>query len=91
MNYFMKKFISLLLCVSFLVLICISGCAGKGKDKCEHTYCSWSIEVEPDCINAGSKSRTCSKCGQKEVSSLPALGHNYVNGACTVCGAKETE
>ena len=35
---------------------------------------------------------TCADCG-KQISSetIPALGHNYDNGICTVCGGKEPE
>lgn len=50
-----------------------------------HTY---TVEVtkEATCTTAGSKTYTCS-CGDTHTEVIPATGHNYVGGTCTVCGA----
>ncbi len=62
----------------------ITGC-GKDDD-CAHTYSEWSIVKSPDCDDSGTKSKTCSKCGDTVTATIPALGHNYVNDECTECG-----
>ena len=60
---------------------------------CEHTNKVAIGEAkDATCTEAGiTAGEKCSACGetitaQKEIS---ALGHNYVNGACSVCGANE--
>ena len=37
----------------------------------------------------GVKTYTCTKCGATKTEPVPAAGHNYVDGVCTVCGATE--
>ena len=50
-------------------------------------------KVEPKCTQTGlTEGKHCSVCNaviiaQKEI---PALGHNYKDGICTMCGEKET-
>ncbi len=47
-------------------------------------------EYEATCTEAGYKIYTCSKCVKSyAVSDNDALGHNFKNGICTVCGAKD--
>ena len=51
-------------------------------------------EVAPDCIHAGSYDEVekCSVCGNvksRTTKTVPALGHDFVNGKCTRCGAVE--
>lgn len=55
---------------------------------CEHT---WSDPVVKDatCTKDGSSTKTCTKCGEEDVTVLPKLGHDYVDGVCTRCGANE--
>ena len=62
----------------------------KDEDSCEHTYTS---EVKaPSCTQKGCTVHTCSKCGDSyEDSYTDALGHDYVDGSCTVCGEKEPD
>ncbi len=78
-----KNLVSVLACVLICALLVLVGC---DEVKCAHSYSNWTTEVEPDCTHEGSKSRTCSKCGEKEVKAIPAAGHNFVDGVCTVCG-----
>ena len=41
----------------------------------------------PTCVDQGYTTYTCSRCGDSYVDSYTdALGHNIVNGVCTVCG-----
>ena len=43
---------------------------------CEHTYTSVT-DREPTCTVPGSKTNTCSKCGNVTTESIPALGHTW--------------
>ena len=45
--------------------------------------------MEPTCGAEGSETVTCTLCGNTYTETLPALGHTYVNGVCTVCGATD--
>ena len=39
---------------------------------------SWITEVEPTCVKDGQKIRFCTVCGAKQIDTIPALGHDYV-------------
>ena len=58
--------------------------------RCSH---SWIIDEgesqAPTCTEPGMRGMVCSICGQRQDSTIPATGHNFVNGVCTVCGASE--
>ena len=55
----------------------------------EHKYGEWQI-TQPTCILPGKKTRECTVCGTKQTTtSGAALGHNYVDGVCSRCGAEE--
>ena len=50
----------------------------------------WIIDKEPSCAEDGSKYHHCLRCdGKADITKIPANGHNYVNGICTVCNADE--
>ncbi len=51
-----------------------------------HSYGEAVETVAPDCTNAGEKQSTCSACGDVKTETIAALGHNYVDGVCAVCG-----
>lgn len=55
------------------------------KMACEHTYTE-SIK-DATCTEAGTKTLTCSKCGDKKTETIAAKGHSYENGKCKTCGA----
>ena len=78
----MKKiFILLVLCICCVVL---TAC---GKDEfCSHEYNQWNVESVATCEEPGVKTRKCTKCGYLDSAKIPALGHNYVDDVCTVCG-----
>lgn len=42
-----------------------------------HTWGSWTTTKAPSCGVAGSRKRTCSRCGQTETETVAALSHNY--------------
>ena len=55
----------------------------------EHKYGEWQI-TQPTCLLPGKKTRECTVCGAKQTTtSGAALGHNYVDGVCSRCGAEE--
>ena len=41
------------------------------------------------CTEAGETVYTCSHCNDSYAEAIPATGHNYVDGVCENCGAKE--
>ena len=51
-----------------------------------HSYGEATETVAPDCTNAGEQQSTCSVCGDVKTETVKALGHNYVDGICSVCG-----
>ena len=59
--------------------------SGTGGDH-THNWGEWVVTQEPTCTTSGSKTRTCKDCNSTETVSIPATGHNYVNGKCTNCG-----
>ena len=62
--------------------------AKAGDATCSHSYTS-KVTTAATCTAAGVKTYTCSKCGDSYTESIAALGHNYVSGSCTNCGAKD--
>ena len=57
-------------------------------DVCEHEW-SETTHTDATCTTDGLIVNTCSLCGDTQESEIPALGHNYVSGVCTRCGAAE--
>ena len=54
-----------------------------------HKYTSCTVNAT--CTKAGKKYSECVICKRiRDKKSLPALGHNYVNGRCTRCGAQDS-
>lgn len=61
---------------------------------CEPTGHDWEegpTTVPPTCTEDGSTGIHCKNCGETkgEVTVLPATGHRFEDGVCTVCGEKE--
>ena len=56
--------------------------------ECSHSYTS-KVTTAATCEKAGVKTFTCSKCGDSYTETIAALGHSYVSGSCTTCGAKD--
>ena len=54
---------------------------------CTHEYTD--KVVESTCTVAGSKTSTCSKCGDTKTEALPLKDHTYKDGKCTVCGGTD--
>ena len=58
-------------------------------DTHSHSYTS-SVTTAATCETAGVRTYTCS-CGNSYTEEIPATGHNYVDGVCTVCGAADPD
>ncbi|MBQ6839931.1 MAG: InlB B-repeat-containing protein, partial [Oscillospiraceae bacterium] len=48
-------------------------------------------QVPAACDKEGSKTTTCARCDYHTVETLPASGHSYENGKCTVCGEADPD
>ena len=70
-------------------------CAAGAEPECTHENKVSNEDAQaPTCVNPGqTDSYTCPDCGETiDAEPIPATGeHNYVNGACTMCGAGEPE
>lgn len=51
--------------------------------ECAHKWGDWTVQKDATCDTDGSKSRTCSKCGNAETQTIPATGHNWDEGKMT--------
>jgi len=51
-----------------------------------HAYGEWVDTTAATCTEAGEQSATCANCGDVKTQAVAALGHNYVDNTCTVCG-----
>ena len=60
----------------------------KLQASCEHNYVAEQTKA-PTCTTAGENTHTCSNCNDSYTEKVNALGHNYVDGNCSTCGAKE--
>ena len=54
-----------------------------------HSY-TWNTTTDATCVEDGVKDGICT-CGHTKTEIVPKLGHNFVNGTCTRCGAKKFE
>ena len=62
--------------------------------ECTHTNTKVEGAVAATCTTDGHTGKTvCSDCGEtiSEGEEIPATGHNYVDGACTVCGEADPD
>ena len=58
---------------------------------CHHTDGVITDTEAPTCTMSGSVTAICGNCGEVvDRQSIPATGHNHVNGICTKCGHKDT-
>lgn len=80
----MKKLLAIVLaamvcCFTFTFVAC-------GSEEHTHSYGAWSITKQANCTQTGERTKSCS-CGDVKTETIPAMGHNYVGGVCTDCGA----
>ena len=53
-----------------------------------HTYGEWQVVTAATCTEEGREQRLC-ECGETETRTIAATGHNYVDGVCSNCGARD--
>lgn len=58
---------------------------------CAHNSTTITNTVDATCTEAGSTTAICDDCGETVTTEIPALGHNYVDGVCSVCNAEKPE
>lgn len=63
------------------------GCTSDDK---EHSYVETVIK-EPTCTEEGELQKVCSTCGNTKTESIPATGHNYVDGVCSECNGTSSD
>lgn len=72
----------------------VCACGDSYKDTyvaaTDHSYIS-EVITEPTCTTEGVRTYTCSVCGDTYTETIAATGHNYVDGACSVCGAADPD
>ena len=54
---------------------------------CEHDWDEGVVTVQPTCTASGLMTYTCELCGEQRTEAINPLGHNFVDGFCTRCGA----
>ncbi len=68
-----------------------SGCTVSLETGETHTHSYTSeITTPATCTTAGTRTYTCS-CGDTYTEAIPAIGHTYVDGVCSVCGAEDSD
>ncbi len=58
---------------------------GTANPDCDHSDAMSKVTTAATCTADGELTWTCA-CGEKWSEVIPATGHNYVNGVCSVCG-----
>ena len=56
---------------------------------CNHTFDGGVITSQATCGGQGIMTYTCTNCGHYYTETLAAVGHNCVNGKCTLCDAAD--
>ena len=55
----------------------------------EHKWGEGVVKSKATCETNGVTTYTCTECGEQQHGVIPAKGHSFVNGVCSVCGAKD--
>lgn len=72
--------------LAFLFLSLLSSCSAPHQ----HVFGEWTVEGEANCIDGATEKRSCD-CGAVETRTVPAKGHNIVDGVCSNCGKGPSE
>ena len=51
-----------------------------------HDWDEGTVTRAATCVASGEKTYSCTGCSETKAEVLPKIGHNYVNGVCSVCG-----
>ena len=66
--------------------ICSHSYIEAGEKKTGHSYGEGVVTTEATCTTAGVMTYTCKTCSEIKTETVEALGHNYIDGVCSVCG-----
>lgn len=73
---------------------CDATCNSCGETrKITHTWDSGKVTKEPTCTDKGTKTFTCTVCGETKKEDVKATGHKYSNdcdASCNSCGAERS-
>ena len=72
--------------LAFLFLSLLSSCSALHQ----HVFGEWTVDGEANCIDGATEKRSC-YCGAVETRTVPAKGHNIVDGVCSNCGKGPSE
>ena len=61
----------------FVFSLLLYGCGDDNKE-CNHEWDSGIVTIEATCTEEGTRLYTCLKCGLREVETIPALDHSYI-------------
>ena len=75
-----------LFALAFLLLLFPASCSAPHT----HAFGEWTADGEANCIDGAPQKRSCD-CGAVETRTIPAKGHNFVDGVCNNCGKGPSE
>ncbi|MBQ3214578.1 MAG: starch-binding protein [Oscillospiraceae bacterium] len=61
----------------------------KEYNVCDHSWDEGTVSTAASCTEDGLMVYKCKSCGESREESIPALGHSFEDGSCTLCGAVE--
>ena len=64
-----------LLLLPIILVISLASCTTS----CNHTWGEWTEVSAPTCVAAGTKTRTCTECGETQEETVTALGHEFTS------------
>lgn len=76
----------ILVALTFLLVSLLASCSVPHQ----HAFGEWTADGEVNCVDSVTEKRSCS-CGDVETRTVPAKGHNYVDGVCDRCGKGPSE
>ena len=56
-------------------------------ETCKHDWDEGTVTTPATCTTDGVMTITCTLCGEVQTNTIPAKGHSFENGSCSVCGA----
>lgn len=72
--------------LAFLILPLLAACSAPHQ----HAFGEWTADGEANCFAGATEKRSCD-CGAVETRTVPAKGHDFVDGVCNNCGRGPSE
>lgn len=72
--------------LAVLLLSILASCSAPHQ----HAFGEWTVDGEANCIDGATEKRNCD-CGAVETRTVPAKGHDFVDGVCNDCGKGPSE